>query len=224
MLNKIIVVFISFLLAACTTPKYNYTASSVFVSEPPVDTINVAMIGDSMLKQGRYNEHEVIYVFQSSDARWAYILHPGYYLRHGEDEDGEYFSPFVGEESGKIEKAVLADPWKSAMTRKRDSVLCIITVFNIAVCGESKSYDRRKKIIYNQNSFQQTLIYNGKIGNKINIGYREYSNNFARPAFNNNVDYDISESKIIGYKNARLEIIEATNQNIKYRVIKNYAD
>lgn len=35
------------------------------------------------------------------------------------------------------------------------------------------------------NSFQQTLIYNGKVGNKINIGYREFSGDLARPAFAN---------------------------------------
>lgn len=71
-------------------------------------------------------------------------------------------------------------------------------------------------------SFQQTLIYSGKVGNKINIGYREFSGSIARPAFNNNVEYDLSESTTIGYKGAQLEIIEATNQYIKYRVIKNF--
>ncbi len=42
----------------------------------------------------------------------------------------------------------------------------------------------------------------------------------ARPAFNNNVEYDLSESPIIGYKGAKLEVIEANNQFIKYRVIE----
>ncbi|ELT4634368.1 hypothetical protein R8Y01_003702, partial [Acinetobacter baumannii] len=74
----------------------------------------------------------------------------------------------------------------------------------------------------NEDSFQQTLIYSGKVGNKINIGYREFSSNIARPAFNNDVEYDLSQSKEIGYKGALLEIIEATNQDIKYKVIRNF--
>jgi len=41
-------------------------------------------------------------------------------------------------------------------------------------------------------------------------------------AFNNDVDYDLNESKVIGYKGARIEIIEATNELIKYRVLKNF--
>jgi hypothetical protein len=84
------------------------------------------------------------------------------------------------------------------------------------------NFERVKKPILTHDSFQQTLIYSGKVGNKINIGYREFSNNLARPAFNNNVEYDLSDSAVIGYKGAQLEIIEATNQYIKYRVFRNF--
>lgn len=76
--------------------------------------------------------------------------------------------------------------------------------------------------VSSENSFQQTLLYNGRVGDKINIGYRESSGNMARPAFNNEVEYDLSESKTIGYKGARIEVIEATNQSIKYRVLSNF--
>lgn len=72
------------------------------------------------------------------------------------------------------------------------------------------------------NSFQQSLIYSGRIGDKINIGYREFANSQARPAFNNDVEYDFNSSNIIGYKGAEIEIIEATNQFIKYKVIRNF--
>jgi hypothetical protein len=44
----------------------------------------------------------------------------------------------------------------------------------------------------------------------------------ARPAFNNNVEYDLSESMLIGYKGAKIEVIEANNQYIKYKVIQNF--
>jgi hypothetical protein len=36
------------------------------------------------------------------------------------------------------------------------------------------------------------------------------------------VEYDLSESKIIGYAGARLEVIKATNTGIEYKVIKNF--
>jgi hypothetical protein len=76
--------------------------------------------------------------------------------------------------------------------------------------------------VASDNAFQQTLIYSGKIGNKVNIGYREFSRNMARPAFNNDVEYDLSESNQIGYKGALLEIIDANNQNITFKVLRNF--
>ena len=60
------------------------------------------------------------------------------------------------------------------------------------------------------------------MGTKVNIGYREFSASLARPAFNNNVEYDLSESRVVGYKGAQLEILEATNQHIKYKVLRNF--
>lgn len=121
-----------------------------------------------------------------------------------------------------MDKSALADPWRSIMTKKGQRTFCVVTAFNATVCNDNVKFERRKKAILTQDSFQQTLIYSGKVGNKINIGYREFSGSSARPAFNNNVEYDLSESPIIGYKGAQLDIIEATNQHIKYRVIKNF--
>lgn len=72
------------------------------------------------------------------------------------------------------------------------------------------------------NSFQQTLLYNGKIGNKITLGYREFKNDMARSAFSNDVSYDLSESVIVGYKGARIEIIKATNTDLTYRFLSGF--
>jgi hypothetical protein len=72
------------------------------------------------------------------------------------------------------------------------------------------------------NSFQRTLLYNGKIGEKITIGYREFSGDIARPAFSNEVSYDLSDSTIIGYKGARIEVVKATNTEITYKVLSGF--
>jgi hypothetical protein len=72
------------------------------------------------------------------------------------------------------------------------------------------------------NAFQQTLIYNGGGGGKIKIGYREFKEDIARSAFSNDIEYDLSSSKIIAYKHARLEILEADNTHIKYRILANF--
>jgi hypothetical protein len=73
-----------------------------------------------------------------------------------------------------------------------------------------------------KNEFQRTLLYNGKIGNRITLGYREFDGNIARPAFSNEVSYDLSESMILGYKGARIEVIKATNTEITYKIVSGF--
>lgn len=89
------------------------------------------------------------------------------------------------------------------------------------VCSDlDHSIDRAIQL--SANYFQQTLIYSGKIGNRITLGYREFSGNQARLGFSNDVTYDLSESNILGYKGARLEVIDATNTEITYKVLSEF--
>jgi len=213
------------MVAACATPAHNYQAVTTEISEPPLNSINSKQVGDELLKQGKYREHDAIVVTAPVESGWAYTVHPGYFLKTGDDQANKYYRiGGAGEESGYVQKAGLADPVQSLMVKKDTNTLCVITVSSVAVCGDAgkQSFDEVKKPIITQDAIQRTLIYSGKSGSKINVGYREFSGNMARTAFNNNVEYDLSESNQIGYKGALLEIIEATNRFIKYKVLSNF--
>lgn len=67
--------------------------------------------------------------------------------------------------------------------------------------------------------FKQELIFNGKVDNNLKFIYREYILDFARPSFIQEMQYDLNESKIIGFKGLRLEIIKASNTNIEYVIL-----
>lgn len=221
----IFVLALSSLLAACATPKNNYQAITLSISEPPLNSVNTKEVGDEMLKQGKYREHDAIYVTTEIKPHWAYTVYPGYFLKSGEDGSNEYYRiGGAGEESGYVEKAAVADNFKSLLVTKDSGTLCVVTIINAMACFNSvtQGFDKVKKPIITQDAVQRTLIYSGKSGNKINVGYREFSGNIARPAFSNNVEYDLSESNQIGYKGALLEIIEATNRFIKYKVLSNF--
>ena len=71
-------------------------------------------------------------------------------------------------------------------------------------------------------SFKQELIYNGKSGNVLKFLYRELSGNTLRYPFSQDVQYDLADGKIIGFKGARLEVIEASNTKLKYKLITNF--
>lgn len=89
-------------------------------------------------------------------------------------------------------------------------------------CGKVNYTIEPRLVKKSADAFQQTLIYSGRIGNKITLGYREFSSNSARPAFNNDVAYDLDDSKILGYKGARIEVVKATNTEITYKVISGF--
>ena len=92
---------------------------------------------------------------------------------------------------------------------------------NVVQPGKTKitSFKYTDISVDSPDAFQRTLIYLGKTGNLLKFGYRETSNGYARPAFSNEISYDLNESNIIGYQKAKLQVIEATNTTIRYKVL-----
>lgn len=222
-MKKILLAFsIPVVLVGCVTPQYNYIPEVQELSKPPIGEVATAHIGDHMLTQGRMVQQDSIY-FSSPQKVNGNQVSTGYFAKQGEDKDYEYFKISTATDAGKITQGVLKDPPMGFAIRKSDNNLCILTIYNMVIgCTSDAQYERKNWASASKDSFQQTLIYNGKVGNKINIGYREFSSDLARPAFNNDVEYDLSQSKQIGYKGALLDVIDANNQQIKYKVIRNF--
>jgi hypothetical protein len=81
---------------------------------------------------------------------------------------------------------------------------------------------KTRKMTIAQANYVQELIYNGRVDNNLRFIYREFSGDMIRPAFNQTVQYDFNESKFISFKGLTLEIIEANNQLIRYKLISNF--
>ncbi len=210
------------LLAGCTSPKYNYTPKTESYSEPPIGSVNTAYVGDSLIKQGVAQKVEGLKITAPARVSWGYTVTPGVLKKTGDDSSADYYLPTGGVGSANVDKAVLADMWQGIMVKKSNNALCVITVFGATTCEINMPIEKINLNVSGDSAFQQALLYNGRVGNKINIGYREFSSNTARPAFNNDVEYDLSESRLIGYKGAKFEVLDASNQSIKYRVISNF--
>lgn len=107
-------------------------------------------------------------------------------------------------------------------TKRTNEKICLDTGAWKEKCSEVKFTVGTILANKQSNSFQQSLIYNGKIQNKITLGYREFSGEIARAAFSNEVSYDLSDSSTLGYKGARIEVIKATNTEITYKVLSGF--
>ena len=64
------------------------------------------------------------------------------------------------------------------------------------------------------------LVYGGKTGTKIKIAYRELWKNITRPSSDVFVEFDLADSKTVGIKGVKIEVIEATGKCIQYRVLR----
>ena len=74
----------------------------------------------------------------------------------------------------------------------------------------------------NEGTYVQEFVYNGRVGDAVRFVYREFKDNYARPAFTQEVQYDLSLSDEIGFQNLRLKVIDATNTNITYVLTRNF--
>lgn len=72
--------------------------------------------------------------------------------------------------------------------------------------------------VYWKGSLRKELIYNGRAGSVLKISYREYMYNSARPAFYQDLTYDLGSSSTIRFKGMEIEVLDATNSAIKFIV------
>jgi hypothetical protein len=212
-------------LSACVGPKGSYIPTVENISRPALGSIHTAPVGEEMLAQGTLAEVDGIELPEDNRIR-GYTLSPGFYPMISDDGEVTYHSyrygDPLGDGFGALKVGALMDPPKNIQASRTEQKICVVTVFGMKACDTEKPYLRVKRPVLSDNHFQQTLIYNGKSGSKINVAYREFSGSVARPAFSNTVEYDLSDSNIIAYKGARIRVIEATNEAITYEVISNF--
>jgi hypothetical protein len=214
----------AFLLSGCTTTARNYTPDTKKISIPPLNSVTTTYVGEDMVRQGIDASMEALHFDEAVEigSIGTYTIPPGDYVKLGEDSTSEFFSNMDKNSSAVIPfRFMINDPTQSIQLKKTGEI-CIVSIHGNTKCDVGKPYKRVHLQTENQSSFQQTLIYNGKVGSKINIGYREFQGGLARAAFSNEVEYDLSESKTIRYKGAVLDVIDANNQSITYKLTRNF--
>lgn len=75
---------------------------------------------------------------------------------------------------------------------------------------------------WRSDSFRRQLVYNGRSGPTIKLLYREFSEERIRPAFTQEVTYDLDQGETIGFKGSRFQVFEASNTTIRYSVLSQF--
>ena len=113
-----------------------------------------------------------------------------------------------------------------AFDKEKNVYVPYIDSFNGFLTKDQKGKLKVENAIYTnsncQDCFKKVFIYNGKAGNIIKFTYREFINDMARPAFTQELQYDLSEGKTIGFKGMRIDILNASNIEIEYTVLSEF--
>ncbi len=92
---------------------------------------------------------------------------------------------------------------------------------NFNTCPDVE-FEKGKFTRISNKNFQRSLYNKGKSGKEVYFDYREFKDDFARPAFTQDLIFDLSESNIFGYKGARIRVIDVSNIEIKYELISSF--
>ena len=223
---RFVPIFSFVFVIGCASPVYNVSSVTSIVNIPPVGEESTAYIGDELIYSGSKITNAFLSVKEYTPLGMfgMYQVGEGLYRKTGEDSKSIFYDPvneFDG--GGVMTKSALADPRKAVQAYKNKKKLCGVTVFNLHVCKSNAKYEFVSKSIEIPGSHRKVLIYNGKTGTKIHVGYQKVSNDELQAGVTNIVSYDLLESKIIGYKGARIEVIKASNELIQYKVLNHFS-
>ena len=81
-------------------------------------------------------------------------------------------------------------------------------------------YERTTVEKFDASAFKRELVYGGVSQNTISILYREFLNDMARPAFSQDLKFDLSQGDEIAYKGARFKVVKANNVGLSFIVLR----
>lgn len=198
------------------------------ISAPVLNEVTTASVGDELIVQGKFETGLGVRVLKDcvdgKVKKGVYYATATSIIRNSLGEKGLIYR-FDGDGITKETYGGIAvDTWLEYNTFTKKLGRNDAEGMGV-VLDEIKDFELEENAIrISDSSFQQTLIYLGKSGSVLKFGYRESIRDLARPAYSNEISYDLKDSDIIGYKKAKLQVIEATNTSITYKVLSYFDD
>jgi len=219
-------------LAGCVSAPVS-TPEIQFVDVPALNVEASAELGETLVKKGK------AYVFDGLELRERitdngfareYIVEPGQMPLIRKNDDGSAVYEPVGGTYYVNDKTFgrKAIPKNGYLVRKANGSLELQGYYDLTGPGRispaNPQHNVGKLVDARRPNFRQELIYGGRVGDQIKVTYREFSGDIVRPGFAQEVQYDLSAEKTIGFKGVRIEVISATNTKLVYRVQKSFPD
>lgn len=221
-MKKILTLLVlSVFITSCGIKKFAVVPNSETTLTPEINQINTSEIGITLVSKETAKKYEAIEIAKEVKVKPNMLvktLEVGEtFIKKFETEDFDLYEnindPTYGiaiSKNGEMPKVYSTGPTGTGL-KLRPSKYQI-------------EYNSTQIPIKNDDYYKQEFIYNGKVGNGIKFIYREFINDYARPAFTQDLQYDLSEDKVIGFRGLRLEVINASNTKIEYRILNYFAN
>lgn len=221
---------VAVLLGACNSTQ-TLLPKAVAIERPAQGETVVAGLGDVVLEWARSNRYDGIWL--ENELTWLdlyrfrrFAIGPGRLIAKEADADFVYYfsdqvtyrDPVLGAEaavSGGI------------CVRKSDPDQVRVFVAK-GVCGIMP--DQRPRFtpvsvaqVAARND-RRELIYGGRSGSVLRFVYRELKDDQPNPTLSLEFHIDLSDGPSFGLRGAQIEVVEATNSKLTYRVISSFAE
>jgi len=228
MKNFILFIITGSFLASCSSipVKQPIEFNSKVISSPDLNIETSQELGDTLMEYAilsSYPSWEIVkdYVTKKNFAGVYHIVHPQLLKPLTVNENG--VKSFGASKSSMFGGLGSGGPQTYEMVGEYTyEGLC----FNILrkECLNKDYITPKDYVDLNQPNVKQQLIYNGRLGDFVKFLYREVSEGaYLRQPFTQEIQYDLNEGQIIGFKGARLEIISATNRQITYKILEHFS-
>jgi hypothetical protein len=191
---------------------------------PPLNIVKTSNIGTTLLTKAKVETNEGFRLNSPVTGHFGIFLCKyavgDYYLRQTTKSLKKYFPTdpnLVSHKDGSHQGR-----FGFAIDKKSGEIKGCSLGSSPVKLDQAPSITKKMVTIVNETNFKQELVYNGKSGDIARFLYREYSGNMARPAFTQELTYDLSASKIIGFREVRLQVLATSNTSIKYKVISGF--
>lgn len=215
------------LLAGCATSTRPVASRIETIDRPGANEIATANLGDSLLTRGVVFWRQAIRTSGPAQINIGIgntvVTPPGVYVLRAEDDKNRYF--FGGP---PVQSGIVGFEWTGGGVCVSKTTGTISGLFQLqGMCPSNNliapSYENLTvPDAAVSDIWRKELIYNGRSGDTIRVIYREYSGDLARPAFTQELQYDLSQQMEIGFREVRLQVESATNTSIRYRVLQTF--
>ena len=219
------------ILAGCETPKQGLNPELQVIERPPLNQENTSELGETLVERGKVYTYKAIRLENTVSAGDGYILkkltlQPGLLTATLHDDKWRLYTT----DKLAVYDAVLGTQMQlgglaiSQANEKEVKFYLNGSVLKLMTPKPSPVFTHTTVNDVDRPGFRRELIYNGRTGDSLKFLYHEDSTDLLRGPLSEEFQYDMKDGAIVGFKGVRIEVLEATNTSIRYRVLASFPD